>query len=138
MYRKTKVIRWLIAGVVAAVLSHVTGGFLLHVIWAQFCEGARQNLRFAGAVPWGWIVLLQLFGGWLFALIYALFYKGLPGRGIRKGVSYGFFIWVVYVVIYFFINMYIVTVPIWILGGLVSSMLSGVAVAAIFRRTLEG
>ena len=39
--------------------------------------------------------LTGLFRAIIFALVYALLYKGIPGEGVKKGMIYGNLVWLV-------------------------------------------
>lgn len=74
----------------------------------------------------------------LFVLVYVWIYKGLPGKGIGKGLNYGFIVWLVgsfsgMITMPFYMAINVVVVVYWILQGLVLNVLNGAIVAAVYK-----
>ena len=119
---------------------------ILHSLWAWLTCGWLFNWVYTleptfvwkppDQMPFVWMTIGGVVAAFLLALVYALIQKGLPGKGIVKGLWYGLFVWLVGglpgtwslavttvmatgVVIY------------WIINFLVVSLWSGLLIAAI-------
>ncbi len=96
---KTKV---LLAGFAIFFISFFVGGssyFLFgrvfdlepHAIWKWTpAQGFDMPLEW-----WTVLFLLNIILAMAFAFIYALIEKGLPGKGIQKGLGFGIIVWIV-------------------------------------------
>ncbi|MCF7917956.1 hypothetical protein K9L27_03090 [Candidatus Gracilibacteria bacterium] len=73
-----------------------------------------------------------------FSLVYAILYKGIPGTGVRKGINYAFFMWLVgpflgmagmplYMTISWTVVIY------WVVSFLVSMLIQGALLGAIYK-----
>jgi hypothetical protein len=85
-----------------------------------------------------WINLVGLFVAIVFALVYARLYKGIPGEGIKKGLMYGFIVWLVGALSWvlplpFFMTIATGVVIYWIAIDLVRYLLLGAVVAVIYK-----
>ncbi len=134
----------LIAGIIVNLASFIVGGGSYHLFgWVFHLE--PQNI-------WKWkpgeTINMPLYW-WIFlilgntvlaivvALVYAILYKGIPGRGIKKGLVFGFLTWLIGVLIPMF-SMYILlkiatgTIIYFTLQGLFEYLLYGVIISAIY------
>ena len=80
-----------------------------------------------------------LIGAILFALVYAILYNGIPGDGIKKGLIYGFLMWLVGALIGmatmpFYMTIATTVVIYWILNALVINLINGVILGAIYKK----
>jgi len=74
----------------------------------------------------------------LFVLVYVWIYKGLPGKGVTKGLNYGFIVWLVGVFsvvisMPFYMTINVTVVVYWILQALVVNVVNGAIVALIYK-----
>jgi len=74
----------------------------------------------------------------MLALVYALIHKGLPGKGIIKGLSFGLFVWLVGTLpgnfaLGCFSRINQTVIIYWIIAGLVIDLLRGLVIAAIYK-----
>ena len=88
--------RILIAGIAVWIISSILGwltcGWLFNWVYAlspNIWKPAEEML----GVNMVWMSLVGLFTAMVFALVYALLYKGIPCKGIKKGLMYGFIVW---------------------------------------------
>ena len=136
-----KIGRVLIAGIVVGILSSAWGwltcGRLFNrvyaleptIIWKPPAE-----------MPFVLMNVASLVFAFLLALVYALIYKGLPGRGVVKGLWFGLFVWLVGG-LPGISSLWMVTVMApgviiyWLVGSLVVSLWQGLVIAAIYGRS---
>jgi hypothetical protein len=134
-----KVGRLVVTGLVAAVLFLVldiglgmAGGWLgkrFFGLPSDQPEGIQGKVRVGLA--------FELINGFLLALIYAVIQTGLPGRGWLKGLSYGFIVWALRVVMwafstYMMTDMAPATIGITVATGLVEVLVLGVVIAVVY------
>jgi hypothetical protein len=132
--------RLVVAGIVASVLFLVLDmglGTAGGLIGAQvFGLPVEQPPGFEAKVKFG--LIFELINGFMLAVIYAVIYPSLPGRGWKKGVSYGLLVWGLRVVMGAF-STYIVTdthpisIAITVVTGLIEVMILCIVIAAIYR-----
>ncbi len=85
-----------------------------------------------------WKLATYFVTGLLFALGYSIFYSGVPGRGIHKGLQYGFWIWMVGAIPVIFLILATFALPVevivgWIVLGLSISVILGFLVGWLYR-----
>jgi len=83
-------------------------------------------------------LIFELINGFMLAVIYAVIHRSLPGRGWRKGLSYGLIVWGLRVVMwafstYMMTDMAPVLIAITVMTGLVEVLILGVVIAAIYK-----
>ena len=132
--------RLIVAGIAASVLFLVldaalgmAGGF----IGAQvFGLPAEQPPGFEAKVKYG--LIFELINGFMLAVIYAVIHPSLPGRGWKKGFSYGLLVWGLRVVMGAF-STYMMTdtsrilIAITVVTGLIEVLILCIVIAAIYR-----
>jgi hypothetical protein len=131
--------RLVLAGVVAAVLFLVldmvfgmAGGWIVAQISGQ---PIGQPAGIEAKVGLG--LLFELINGFILAAIYAVIHPCLPGRGWVKGLSYGFLVWALRVVMWAF-STYMMTelspllIVVTVVTGLIEVLVLGVAIAAVY------
>ncbi len=132
----------LTAGFAAGIMMVVSG----IVIWA-----ATQNylapLYEQSASMWkpmgiAWlesIWALAIAEGILFGLIYSYLYDGIPGKTVKKGLSFGLIVWLVGTVpemAYTYLSI-VVPSPIiayWLLGDLINLLVMGASLAFVYEK----
>jgi hypothetical protein len=132
--------RLVVAGIVASVLFLVldmvlgtAGGFIgVQVFGLPF----EQPPGFEAKMKFG--LIFELVNGFMLAVIYAVIHPSLPGRGWKKGISYGLIVWGLRVVMWAF-STYMMTdmapVSIVINGvtGLIEVLILGIVIAVIYK-----
>jgi len=83
--------------------------------------------------------VVGIVAGVLFALVFAFLYKGIPYRGVKKGLVFGFLMWLVGVLVGmasmpFYMNIATTVVVYWIIQALVIMLVKGAIVGAIYKR----
>jgi len=77
----------------------------------------------------------------IFSLIYAFFYKAIPGKGVKKGMLYGFIIWLIGPVVGVVgMPLYMTIAPTvivyWVANFFVSYLIMGAIVGVIYKEKL--
>jgi hypothetical protein len=132
--------RLVVAGIVASVLFLVldmvlgtAGGFIGAEVFGVPVE---QPPGFEAKVKFG--LIFELTNGFMLAVIYAVLHPSLPGRGWKKGISYGFLVWGLRVVMgafstYMMTDMSPILIAITVVTGLIEVLILGIAIAVIYR-----
>ncbi len=82
--------------------------------------------------------LLGLLIALIFVFVYAWLYKGIPGKGIKKGLAYGFIVWLVsafsgMITMPFYMTISWVVIVYWVLNGLISYLIFVLIAGAIYK-----
>jgi len=132
--------RLIVAGIVASVLFLVldaalgtAGGFIGAQVFGLPFE---QPPGFEAKVQFG--LIFELINGFMLAVIYAVIHPSLPGQGWKKGVSYGFLVWGLRVVMwafstYMMTDTHPISIAITAVTGLIEVMILGIVIAAIYK-----
>ncbi len=133
-----KIVRILIAGIAAAVLSAVVGGLTCGWLFRWVYDLEPTNVWKPMECPPGvetYVGILVL--GILLAVVYALLKKGIPSKNVvGKGIVFGLCVWVVGILpgmwaTYSFMTVNTTFVIYMTLHGLVMSPIKGIVIAAI-------
>lgn len=86
-----------------------------------------------------WMALLGILISLIFVTVFALLYRGIPRKGVRKGVIYGFVIWLVsgfsgMITMPFYMTISTTVVIYWIINALIINLINGAIVGAIYKR----
>jgi len=132
--------RLVVAGIVASVLFLVldaalgtAGGFIGAQVLGVPIE---QPPGFEAKIQFG--LIFELINGFMLAVIYAVIHPNLPGRGWKKGISYGLLVWGLRVLMGAF-STYMMTdtspilIAITVVTGLIEVLILGIVIAAIYR-----
>jgi len=134
--------RILICGVVlwAASLAFgwLTCGWLFNWVYAippNIWKDPAVITSAANLIPSSIIALIQSI---LFALVFAVLYKGIPGTGVKKGLIYGLLVWLVgagtgIAALPFAMTIAATVVIYWIIQALVFNLIGGAILAAIYK-----
>ncbi len=82
--------------------------------------------------------ILGILTSLIFVLGYAFLFKGIPGKGIKKGISYGIIVWLLASVsglasMPFFMTIAPAVVIYWIIQALVMKLISGLIVGKLYK-----
>ena len=132
--------RLILASIVAAVISYVINSVFGYYFSSLY--DMSSGLWRAMMTPI-WIqnvILANLLAGLLFTIGYIVFNRALGNKSetTKKGLKYGFFIWLVKDVIGFTMTFVLMTVSgaliaAWLVSGLIISLLSGMVIAKIYK-----
>lgn len=140
-----KTTKILLAGVAINFVSFLVGGGSYFLFGGVFNLEPRAIWKWTPAqgfnMPAKWWVILFLLNLVLaiaFAFIYALIEKGLPGQGLKKGLSFGLIVWIVgpipaLITMYLMINIATGALIYFTLQSLVEWLIYGAVISAIYR-----
>ena len=85
------------------------------------------------------VIVIGLIAAILFALVYAILYNGIPGDGIKKGLIYGFLMWLVGALVGmatmpFYMTIATTVVIYWIINALVINLINGIILGLIYKK----
>jgi uncharacterized membrane protein YagU involved in acid resistance len=126
----------LISGIIAAIVLSIIYFILMMVTntgeWYSitFPEMMTTEAMWTGTFS---IVLIGIFMG----LIYSVINSAVPGMGTRKGLNYGFMVWLLAGVMWPIMMIAFAPFNIWIIeliSGLISYSITGVIIAIIYEK----
>jgi hypothetical protein len=139
MNAKRIVIAGVAVWIVSSIFFYLTCGWLFKWvyelppnIWRDFTAMQASAGNLIGAHVIGIIRAL------LFVLVFAIIYKGIPGKGVTKGMIYGVLVWLVGALtgmasMPFYMTIATTVVIYWIIGALFLSVINGAIVGAIYK-----
>lgn len=133
------VLRWLLASVLFFVIAQIIAMVVYGVLFPNYYQGYEffrpmSSLHFRFGLP-----LMGLIQAMIVCLLYAVFYKGIPGVGILKGLSFGLLMWLPNgcgIVITFCTTIEPFPVP-CLVYTLVSMIVGGLVMAAVYGKSLD-
>lgn len=138
--------RVLIAGIVMNIVSFVFGGGSYYFFSWIFQLEPQEIWKWTpdtslSSMPISWLIFLIVGNtilAILYALAYAIFYKGIPGEGIKKGLVFGLVLWPIGVLapmfsMYVMLNIARGAVIYFSLQGLVECLVYGIVIASIYK-----
>ena len=122
--------------IATSILGFVTCGWLFNWIYQIPPNIWKTAEQVAGNMVWA--VLLSLIPAILFTAVFVILYKGIPGKGLKKGMNYGILIWLVssfggLMALPFYMTISATVIIYWIIQSLVMNVINGVIVAAIYK-----
>jgi hypothetical protein len=138
-----KIVRGIIGGVVFGILGEIFGWLIYGACFKDAVTAVSQFWRPMDSLYWRvGMPLVDIFAGLMIALGFALFYKGIPGEGIKKGLVFGLILWLMSRVpgeLFWYVMSPIpfsLVIAGWIHGILVAAI-GGMVLAAIYGKSLE-
>ncbi len=138
-----KLLRGILGGVAFGIIGELFGWLIYGGLFMKWTAQVSQLWRPMESLHWRiGMPLTNIFGGMMVALAYAILYKGIPGRGIQKGLVFGLILWLITRVAgeLFFYAMspipFMLVIAGW-LHGLIVGALGGIVIAAIYGKNLE-
>lgn len=134
----------IIAGVVAGIV-YIAVGMLVWYLPSSYLmplyeASARlwkpmEPMIIWQAQMWG----LQLIEVIIFAAVFSLLYNGIPGKGVRKGLNYGFILWIVGTLPGMMLTYMTMAVPNaivahWLFGGLMELLIVGSVISLVYEK----
>ncbi len=139
-----KIIRGVVAGVVWGIIGQFFGWLVYGVLFAAYWDKTSSFWRPMESLYWKLgMPLTGIFSGLLVALAYAILYKGIPGTGATRGLVFGLILWFVSRVpgeLFWYVMSpvpFMLVIAGW-LHGLIVGVLGGLALGAIYSKSLEG
>lgn len=89
-------------------------------------------------IPPFWKLCSYLVSALIFVFGYSLFYNAIPGRGIQKGVQYGFWIWVIgwlpaMLMVIANLSIRVDVILLWLVTSLITSFVFGLLTGWMYR-----
>lgn len=138
-----KVLRGFLSGVAFGIIGEIFGWVVYGVLFMKWTAEAHQVFRPMDSLHMRiGMPLADIFTGLMVALAYAILYKGIPCTGIRKGLIFGLILWLItrFAGELFFYVMspipFMLVIAGW-LHGLIAGAIGGIAIAAIYGKSLE-
>ncbi|MFH1453866.1 MAG: hypothetical protein ABIH00_07790 [Armatimonadota bacterium] len=124
--------------IVSTVVGIVTCGHLFNWVYKIPPVIWKDPAMMMNTTNMALMNLVGLISSIIFALVYAVFYKGIPGQGAVKGMTYGFFIWMVSALIGvgsmpFYMTIATTVVIYWILQALFVNLVNGAILGFIYK-----
>jgi len=135
---KKTIISTIILWIVGVVFTFLTCGWLFSWvyrippnIWKSQAEMMSLNnmifSNFAG-----------IFKALVFILVFGVLYRGIPGQGVKRGLRYGFLVWMVgtlfgMITMPLYMTISETVVIYWMLQALVINLINGAIVGAIYK-----
>lgn len=138
-----KVVRGIIGGIVFGIVDWLLGGLFYGFLfnkWIMMNASLWRPME-SPLMQWG-MPLVDILSGMLIALVFAVIYKGIPGTGVKKGIIYGFLLWLITRLageLFMYVLMpysFMLVVAGW-LHGICGMLLGGALIAAIYGKSLE-
>jgi hypothetical protein len=138
-----KMVKWakfFLAGISAAAVSYVVNSALGY-FFRNLYDPASGVWRAMMTPMWFQnVILANLLAGFLLVIGYLAFNRALGSKSetTKKGLKYGFFIWLVKDVIGFtmtYVLIYVsgALIATWLLAGLIINLLNGLIIAKIYK-----
>lgn len=128
--------KWLLAGVIVASISYFVNA-LFTIIFKNFYAQTPELLKPLGNTWLMQILLGNFSSGLIYALMFTVLQRGIPGRGVTKGFFLGLLLWAITVpplLITYSTNLDVRLILSWLLAGLVATPLACIAVVLIYER----
>ncbi|MEA3515327.1 MAG: hypothetical protein U9R34_07640 [Nanoarchaeota archaeon] len=122
--------------IVSNILGFVTCGWLFNWVYQIPPNIWKTAEQVTGNMVWA--TLLGLIPAILFTVVFVILYKGIPGKGIKKGINYGIIVWLVsafggLMTMPFYMTISATVIIYWIIQSLVVNVVNGIIVAAIYK-----
>ncbi len=128
--------RILIAGIVVWLVEFVIGaltcGWLFNWVYKLPPNIWKTSINMIG------MNIVGIIRAMMFVLVFAIFYKGIPGKGAKKGIVYGLLIWLVGALpglagMPFYMTIANTVVIYWLIQCLILSLLTGAIIGVIYK-----
>jgi hypothetical protein len=135
MNTKRILIASLVVWIVSTAFGWLTCGWLFN--WVYTLPPNIWQPEEVMATGLIWMALLGILIAAIFVTVYAVLFKGIPGKGVNKGLTYGSLIWLVsgfsgMITMPFYMTIATTVVVYWIMNFLVISLINGAIVGAIY------
>ena len=130
------ILTWIAIAAMFLILDMIfglLGGLITTVITG---EAVVQPGNMESKILWG--ILFEVINAFILVSIYSIIYRSLPGKGWLKGLSYGFIIWGLRVLMWAFTNFIMFDISsvllfITAILGLFEVLILGVIIAVLYR-----
>ena len=138
MNAKRIVIAGVVVWIVSSIFFFLTCGWLFKWVYQLPPNIWRDPAVIMSAGNFIGSNVMGIIRGLLFALVFVILYKGIPGKGVNKGMIYGVLVWIVGALsgmasMPFYMTIATTVVIYWIIGALVLSVINGAIVGALCK-----
>lgn len=139
MNKKRIALAGIINWILGTIYTMLTCGWLFNwiytiepIIW-KTPEEIMLASNYAGSSAVGLLASILLVLG------YSIFYKSIPGKGVKKGLWYGFLIWLIggsiagIATMPFYMTIAWEVVIYWLLSGLILKLIEGAIIGLIYK-----
>ncbi len=129
-------IRWLIAGLLSGLCIFIFHWLLSGIIFRKIYLDPNYSSLWRQKSGLLQFFLISLFSGLLFSLTFMLIFSGIPGTNILKGLYFGLFGWLVFLLPTYlsqdiFVNLPSNVVGVWLLQSLLGYGIAGIITSLI-------
>lgn len=142
MNAKKIIISAIVIWIVTAIFGWLTCGWLFNGVY-QIPPNIWQSIDFMMS-PANMIIsaVIGFFVALIFVSVFAYLYKGIPGEGVKKGLHYGFIVWLVGALsglasLPIYMTISITVVVYWIVQALVLGLINGAIAGALYKESTE-
>lgn len=133
---KQVIIATIVVTIVSMILGMLTCGWLFRWVYELSPVGVWKFGPGISPNP-VWLTLGNLVMALILVLVYALVSSGIPGKGTRKGMNYGFIVWLLSLGGMWAVLMFMTVNPgvvlYWTILGLVILLIEGAIIGAIVK-----
>jgi hypothetical protein len=124
--------------VVSAVFTWLTCGWLFNWVYQitpLIWKGPEAIMSASNLIGSNLIGLVSAF---LFVFVYAVLYKGIPGKGATKGMNFGILVWLItafsgMVGMAFYMTISEIVIVYWVVQALILNLIKGAIMGAIYK-----
>ncbi len=135
---KRLIIASIVIWIVSAAWGFLTCGWLFNWVYQIPPMIWRSNEAITSGSTMALSLIFGLLIAFIFVLIYAILYDGIPAIDLGKGLLYGFLLWLVaplsgMITMPLYMTIAWTVIIYWILNALVILLINGAIVAAIYK-----
>jgi len=88
-----------IAGALAGIVGGIAGTIVVSALALVGLYGIKEPIPMellpSPVILFSFMIMVGIVFGVVFGVIYAVLYSSIPGKGISKGLCFGFFLWII-------------------------------------------
>jgi MFS family permease len=135
---KRLIIAAIVIWIVSAVWGFLTCGWLFNWVYQIAPMIWRSNEAIMSGTTLGLSLVFGLLIAFIFVIVYGVLYDGIPSEGVKKGLVYGFLLWLVcalsgMITMPLYMTISWTVVIYWIINALVMMLINGAIVGAIYE-----
>lgn len=124
----------ILAGIILFILNSLEG-WLSSGLYAASDPALWKNIT---GNWWLYNLAFNLIVGLLLALVYGIFYQGLPDKGAGRGLQFGFWVWIIGTVPGLLMTLLSMAVPeelvvVWLVTGLLNYLAIGLIIGLMYK-----
>ena len=126
----------LITGVIAGIVLNVLSFLFMGLPWMSAFY-AQMFPQMVSAGGFFWMILSMFLIGLFMGLIYSIVNESIPGKGFRKGLRYGFIVWLLAGIMWPVMMIGFAPVIVWIselLIDLILYLVTGMVVVKVYGK----